>query len=131
MTTPTIRRCAALLLLGAVACTGACISKAKSSAARTPAATEPAAQYPLIVRLEGRHYSVSACSGPAGVVYTAHGRDGHLVVANATLDDLRLRHPEIYQQILPGIAEKREPSASEHRTTDAPADRVLLMDASR
>src|SRR5688500_13867256 len=65
-------------------------------------------EYPLILRLVGRHYTVSVSSGPDGVVYSAEGTDGKLIVANASLDELRLRHPEVYQQLLPGIATKGE-----------------------
>ena len=129
---------------------GGCASKTRSPGPRAAPATPAAAEYPLIVRLEGRHYSVDACSGPTGVVYTVHGRDGHLIVANATLDEVRQRYPEIHQQIIPGIAEKDEPSNSDRSTasdaeTDASIDgpipmgrrdlsagrTLLMMDASR
>ena len=130
-----------LLSLAALAAAG-CASKPAASArpAAGPTAA-PSDEYPMIVRLEGRHYSVTASSGPHGVVYTAHGRDGDLVVANATLDELRQRHPEIYQQIVPGIAEKGESAGPDRRTatdadasTNGPAPRRgehLLMSADR
>ena len=81
-------------------------------------------EYPLIVRLVGRHYTVTASSGPAGVVYSAEGTDGKLIVANATLDELRLRHPEVYQQILPGVATKgdAENTRSKDTAEDASVD---------
>lgn len=105
--------------------TGGCSSASKAPPAATAdAATAGEMQlYPLIVRLEGRNYSVTACSGLSGVVYTAHGRDGNLLVANATLDELRRRHPEVYQQITPGIAEKADSRDGSARTvTDAEPD---------
>lgn len=118
------------LPLATVGCSSA--SKVPSGAPANVAAAGDVQEYPLIVRLEGRHYDVSASSGPAGVVYTAHGRDGNLLVANATLDELRLRHPEVYQQILPGIAEKGSSSDGSARTvtdgeTDASVDGPVPM----
>lgn len=74
-------------------------------------------EYPLILRLVGRHYTVTASSGPDGVVYSAEGTDGRLVVANATLDDLRRRHPEVYQQLLPGIATQGDGANTRRRDT--------------
>ena len=118
MTLDAARRFLLPLAVGALACAGGCAGKSNPPAARAARVAAPAEEYPLIVRLEGRHYSVTACSGPDGVVYTAHGRDGNLVVANATLDELRQRHPEIYQQILPGIAEKAEGRSAHDRTAN-------------
>lgn len=150
MTSRATQRFLLPLVVGAMALTAGCASRARAPADRAAQVARSAEQYPLIVRLEGRHYSVSACSGPQGVVYTAHGRDGRTIVANASLDELRQRHPGIYQQILPGIAEKGEDSNSGRRTTsdadpdasidgpvptgrsDVSAGRTLLMmDASR
>ena len=136
------------LAVATLAAVGGC-ARSKAPAARAAPVAAPAQEYPLIVRLEGRHYSVSACSGPNGVVYTAHGRDGNLVVANATLDEVRQRHPEIYQQILPGIAEHGEAARGNRQTAsdaepdasidgprpvgrrDTSAGRILLMTADR
>jgi hypothetical protein len=138
------------LVLSAALFPVGCAARSTAPTVRDAGANETAEQYPLIVRLEGRHYSVSACSGPHGVVYTAHGHDGRMIVANASLDELRQRHPQIYQQILPGIAEKGEHANAGRRTdTDAEPDAsidgpvpmgrndlsagrtLLLMDASR
>jgi len=83
----------------------------------TPEAAAPAATESLvIVRLVGRHYTVTASSGAHGVVYSAAGADGRAIVANASLDELRLRHPEIYQQLIAGIAEHGEGSNSNRRS---------------
>jgi hypothetical protein len=107
----------AALIFGVALTAGGCARTAKapsvSSSAAQPAAA--AEQHPLIVRLVGRHYEVSASSGPTGVVYSATNNDGRLVVANATLDELRQRHPDVYQQIIPGIAEKRDERTSRDR----------------
>jgi len=87
------------------------------------------AQYPVIVRLVGRHYTVTALSGPDGVVYDAESTDGRPIVASATLDELRLRHPEIYQQILPGVATQGDGSNTRRRDTadDASVDGPIPM----
>ena len=93
----------AFAFLAAVSLAGCATRPAGQSTKNEFAAAREDDQYPLIVRLVGRHYSVTASSGPHGVVYSAEGSDGRLIVANATLDELRLRHPDIYQQILPGV----------------------------
>ena len=109
------------LALATEGCSSA--SKAPTSEAGNAQAAGDVQEYPLIVRLEGRNYSVTASSGPAGVVYTATRADGRLIVANATLDELRQRHPEVYQQILPGIADKADSSDGSARTvSDAEHD---------
>ena len=76
----------------------------------------------MIVRLVGRRYDITCSSSPAGPVYTAATHDGEVVVANATLLELRDRHPEIYEQVVPGIAEhadKRADRGSKPMEVDA------------
>lgn len=109
----------ALSLALAFAATGcASGSRAPSAHRTTPAAAQRADDaYPVIVRLVGRHYTVTASSGPAGVVYSAEGRDGSPIVANASLEQLRRDHPEVYQQIVPGIATKGEAENTRRRDT--------------
>jgi hypothetical protein len=94
-----------------------------------PVAAAPAPQqYPVIVRLVGRHYTVTASSGPTGVVYSAHASDGRLIVANAPLDELRRQHPGIYRQLIPGIAEHGEERNGNRRTAaDAQEDGPVMM----
>ena len=120
------------LLIGASLVAGGCAS-AKRPAARAPVTADrpAAAEYPLIVRLVGRHYTVDACSGPEGVVYNASTNDGRAVVANASLDELRQRHPEIYQQILPGIAEHGESRNNPNRETASDAEPDASVDGPR
>ena len=121
-----------LLVAGAALFAGGCASNNRP-AARTPVVAErPAAEeYPLLVRLVGRHYTVDACSGPEGVVYTASTNDGNAVVANASLDELRQQHPEIYQQILPGIAEQGEPRNNPSRRAASDAELDASVDGPR
>jgi hypothetical protein len=108
------------LALGAALTMSGCATTGRALSVRAPDAqpVAKAEEYPLIVRLVGRHYEVSVSSSPTGVVYSAAGTDGRLVVANATLEELRERHPHVYQQIIPGIAEKRDESTSNDRTAD-------------
>ena len=118
-----------LALLAALCLTG-CGARPKAPPTTRPVeVAERSEEYPLIVRLVGRHYTVTASSGPAGVVYSAEGTDGKLIVANATLDELRLRHPEVYQQILPGVATKGEAENTRAKDTaeDASIDGPIPM----
>jgi hypothetical protein len=110
------------LVLGVALSAGARTSESQRPAGvRAAAVAEKpaAAEYPVIVRLVGRRYTVTASSGPDGVVYSASGNDGAVIVANASLDELRRQHPGIYQQIIPGIAEKRDEPASKDTASDA------------
>ena len=119
MAAPTTLQLALPLVLAAALVAGGCASGTRKPAARADATRAPRVepQHPVIVRLVGRHYTVTASSGPAGVVYSAEGRDGNPVVANASLDELRRRHPEVYQQIVPGIATKGEAENTRSRNT--------------
>ena len=120
------------LVVGAALLSGGCASTNRPAARATVAAERPAAaEYPLIVRLVGRHYTVDACSGPEGVVYNASTNEGRAVVANASLDELRQQHPEIYQQILPGIAEQGEPRNNSDRRTGSDAELDASVDGPR
>jgi hypothetical protein len=96
----------------------------------TPAPVARAdAEYPVIVRLVGRHYTVTACSGPDGVLYDAEQADGRLVVARASLDELLREHPEVYQQILPAVATQGDGANTRKRDTaeDASVDGPIPM----
>jgi hypothetical protein len=119
------------LLVGTLVLPAGCTSRHRApTTAPTAVAAPTPEQYPVIVRLVGRHYSVTASSGPHGVVYSAHGTDGKLIVANAPLDELRREHPDIYQQLIPGIAEHGEGSSSNRRTaSDAQEDASSRPDA--
>ena len=107
----------AFALLAAVSLAGCAARPVGKSTDSDIAAARQEDQYPLIVRLVGRHYTVTASSSPHGVVYSAEGTDGRLIVANATLDELRLRHPDVYQQILPGVATKGEAENTRSKET--------------
>ena len=118
MNLPTLSKLA-LVFVAAVLLLAGCASGAKAPTAQRGVATAPRVdeEFPVIVRLVGRHYTVTASSGPAGVVYSAEGRDGNLIVANASLEELRRGHPEVYEQIVPGIATKGEAENTRRRDT--------------
>jgi hypothetical protein len=71
----------------------------------------------MIVRIVGRHFAVTASSGPDGVVYSAEGADGSRIVANASLDELRRDHPRVFEQLFPGIATKGAAETARRRNT--------------
>ena len=107
-------------ILGFTLAAAGCAShRAAAPSSRMPAA--PAARadadYPIIVRLVGRHYTVTACSGPEGVLYDAESAGGRLLVARATLDELRVDHPEIYHQVLPAVATQGDAANTRKRDT--------------
>ena len=120
------------LVVGAALFAGGCASNNRPAARAPVAAERPTAEeYPLLVRLVGRHYTVDACSGPEGVVYNASTNDGRTVIANASLDELRQQHPDIYQQILPGIAEQGEPRNNPSRCTASDVELDASVDGPR
>lgn len=85
---------------------------------RAPAArAEATPQGPVIVRLVGRHETITVTSSPNGPLYTAQTSNGETLVANATLDELKAEHPEIYRLLEPGVAADAsvEPASSSLR----------------
>jgi hypothetical protein len=121
-----------LAILGFVFTAAGCAShRAPAPAARAAQApvARADAEYPVIVRLVGRHYTVTACSGPDGVLYDAERADGKLLVARASLDELRLEHPEVYRQILPAVATQGDAANTRKRDTaeDASIDGPIPM----
>ena len=83
--------------------------------ARAPRAVEAASPVSaptskLITRLVGQQQSISIFSTKSGVRYSVDA-DGRTILANATLDELRLQQPEAFRQIQSSIA----------RTSDTPA----------
>ena len=69
-----------------------------------PKAAAEAPEGPVIVRLVGQHQSITVTSGPDGPLYTAQTADGQTIVANASLAELRVNHPEVYHFIEPSLA---------------------------
>ena len=62
----------------------------------------------VIVRLVSRTHDISAISTPQGVRYSAVDKSGHVLVTNATLDDLKTQHPELYRQLAPTLCKSTD-----------------------
>jgi hypothetical protein len=56
-----------------------------------------------IVRLVGQHATMTISSSATGPVYSATDARGKAMVRNATLEQLRANHSELYRQINPAI----------------------------
>ena len=81
-------------------CGGHPAQPAKTMAATSIAANAKApANYPLIVRIVSRDQTITITAGPHGSLYTAATSNGKILVANATLDQLRTVHPDVYRQV--------------------------------
>ena len=57
----------------------------------------------MITRLVGRDKVVVITHGPAGPLYSATNRAGDVLVAGATLDELRDRAPDVHQFLYPAV----------------------------
>ena len=105
-----------------------------------PAAVE-AARGPVIVRLVGQHQTITVTSGPDGPLYTAQTTAGQTIVANATLEQLRQEHPEVYRFVEPSIAVQADvgpavpdrslPAAFRGPTRSMNSQDVLMLDSAR
>ena len=64
----------------------------------------PAAAEPVIVRLVGRGQTITISAGRGQSLYSVTDPAGRVVVSRATLEELRVSHPEVYRQVAPGFA---------------------------
>jgi hypothetical protein len=111
-----------------------CAQQSAPRAEAIPASAK--AEGPVIVRLVGQHQTVTVTSGPDGPLYTAEDGDGKLIVANASLRELRQDHPEVYQFIEPSFAAdasiESTPSVTPKKTIKGGVSRdVIMMDSRR
>ncbi len=84
----------------AAALFGGCTAPPASHPSAEPAAAKVSgAPAVKIVDLVGRDEVITISAGPAGPLYSARTHSGHLLVADATLQQLRTEHPDIYLQI--------------------------------
>ena len=63
-----------------------------------------AVQRPIIVQLVGRDKIIIVTKGPKAPLYWVKSMSGEVLVADATLEEMKTRHPGIYQQIESAIA---------------------------
>ena len=58
-----------------------------------------------IVRLASQHNDISVIATDHGVRYSATDKSGRVLVSNATLDDLKQQHPDLYRQLAPATCD--------------------------
>lgn len=58
---------------------------------------------PVIVRLVSRDKTITISAGPGHSLYSATDSAGKIIVSNATLDELKSTHPDIYQRVSPDV----------------------------
>ena len=63
-----------------------------------------AVQRPVIVQLVGRDKIIIVTKGPKAPLYWVKSMSGEVLVADATLEEMKTRYPGIYQQIESAIA---------------------------
>jgi hypothetical protein len=99
------------------------VAAARPAIPATPS-TRPAdaAGRPVITRLVGRDKVVEITHGPDGPLYSATNRAGDVLVAGATLDELRDRAPDVYQFLFPSLTQhgtKTDAGAASEVTAEA------------
>lgn len=66
-------------------------------------AAAPAPDGKVIVRLASRHSDISVLSTAKGVRYSAIDKSGRILVTQATLDELKDNHPDLYRVLAPAL----------------------------
>jgi hypothetical protein len=101
----TIRRIIFPAMLLAAALSGCTHHTSAASNPAEPQEPQSAsAHYPVIVRMVARHSTITISAGPRGPVYSAATSSGKTLVSNATLEELRTAHPDVYRQVEPTLA---------------------------
>ena len=128
---------ASLLAAGVIVTSLACHSEAPTPARhgaphkQSPTGMAPSEQLPVIVRIVGRHQTITVTAGPECPLYSAATNDGKLLVASSTLQQLREQHPDLYRQIDPTLAvEAKDDGGARPARESSPrgdAARVPLM----
>lgn len=57
------------------------------------------AAYPVIVRIVGRHETITVTAAPGGPRVSAADPAGRMICQGLTMDELRLREPGLYRQV--------------------------------
>ena len=79
------------------------VARAAAVASAPAAAAAPAPVPPVIVRLVSRDKTITISAGAGHSVYSAADAQGKTIVSNATLDELKASHPDIYQRVSPDV----------------------------
>src|SRR5437868_8467096 len=97
---------AAVVVVTSLACHSEAPTPARHGAPRklSPTGMAPSEQFPVIVRVVGRHQTITVTAGPDCPLYSAATDDGKTLVAGATLEQLRQTQPDLYRQIEPSLA---------------------------
>ena len=72
-------------------------------AAQVAAAPATANSGKTIVRRVSHKQEISIVATSSGVRYSATDEHGQTLVSNATLDELKQKHPEVYRQLAPAL----------------------------
>lgn len=97
---------ATLLLASLTLCSlnGCCTQKPAPATTQVAASAPVAAPAePVIVRLVSRDKTITISAGPGHTLYSATDAAGKTIVSKATLDDLKVSHPDLYQRVSPGV----------------------------
>ncbi len=100
-----MRKLAVIAIAASLVMGCACHHKAKPAtqvAQTSPGMTEDG--NPVIVRVVNRHSNVTISASDRGPLYSVKTDEGKLLVANATLEELKRDHADVYRQIAPAIA---------------------------
>jgi hypothetical protein len=80
-----------------------CVAGIFLAACEPPSSAPVAVHYPPIVRLVSRHYTIDISAGPRAPVYSIATVGGQMLVSNASLEDLRTEHPELFKLVAPAL----------------------------
>lgn len=93
-----------LKLLGVAAAMSLAACATRPAVTPVAQATPAVQTYPVITRIVGRHQTVTISAGPTSPLYSVQSPDGRMLVAYATLDQLRRQYPEHFKMIEPLVA---------------------------
>lgn len=106
MSMPVVRLIAigaTMLILLVLGCSARTSAPPPPPPAPVAMAAEEAPEGPVIVRIVGRHPTITVTAGENGPRYSAQADDGRMIVANATLDELWADHPDIARFVEPAL----------------------------
>jgi hypothetical protein len=92
------------LSVTALSITTSCARPTASVSTATATRPKPTEQFPTIVRLIGRHYTVTISAAPHAPVYTIVSASGDVLAEHMTLAQLRATHPDLYNGLAPAMA---------------------------